>query len=704
VKPIRKVDRRTFLKTTGGAAAGLLLGFHLPGIQKAAAQSGGGSAQMNAYIRIAPDDTVTLFIHKAEMGQGTVTSLAMLLAEELECDWTKVRTEFPGVDPAAYGPLQGVVGSQSVRTSWEMLRKAGAVACEMLVQAAAEQWGVARSQCRAENSTVINLATNARLTYGRLAEPASRLTVPPAAALKDPSMFRIVGKPMKRLDTPAKVSGNATFALDVRLPGMLHAVISRCPVFGGKVIGFDAAKSMAIPGVKRVLQISSGVAVLAENTWAAIEGRKVLAVQCDEGSNANRSSAEIRRIFAELIEKPGATARSEGDAMAALAGTARKVEAVYEVPYLAHAPMEPLNCTADVRADGCDVWAGTQMQTPARQLAAMISGLAPEKVRIHTTFLGGGFGRRARTDFVGEAVEISKTAGVPVQLTWTREDDIQQDFYRPASYTRFSAGLDTDGWPIAWTARIACPSFGGLRNGVDRTGVEGIADIQYDIPNVHVDYHAPDVGIPVSYWRSVGYSQNTFFTESFIDELAVAGRKDPVEFRRRLLAKSPRLLGVLNAAAEKAGWGKPLPSGRFRGVALSDNVGSFSAQVAEISIDKGAVRVHRVTCAVDCGHVVNPAGVMQQVRSGVVYGMSAALKGAITIDKGRVQQGNFHQYEVLRIDAMPVIDVHIVPSTNAPGGIGEASTPSTAPAIANAIFAATGKRLRQLPISATNLA
>jgi isoquinoline 1-oxidoreductase beta subunit len=704
VKTVHKVDRRTFLKTTGVAAGGLMLGFRIPGTRPANAQSSATPTSLNAYIQIATDDTVTLFIHKAEMGQGTVTSLAMLLAEELECDWKKIRTEFPGVDPAAYGPLQGVVGSQSVRTSWEMLRKAGAVACEMLVQAAAEQWRVARSQCRAENSTVVNVATNARLTYGQLAEAASRLAVPPAAALKDPSMFRIVGKPMKRLDTPAKVNGKAVFALDMRLPGMLYAVVSRCPVFGGKVTGFDATRTKTVPGVKQVLQISSGVAVLADNTWSAIEGRKVLQIQCDEGPNASQTSAQIRRLFAGLVEQPGAVARSEGDAAAALSGTARKIEAVYEVPYLAHAPMEPLNCTAHVRPDGCDVWAGTQMQTPARGIAATISGLPAEKVRIHTTFLGGGFGRRARTDFIGEAVEISKAAGVPVKLTWTREDDLQQDYYRPASVTRFAAALDSEGWPVAWTARIACPSFGGLRNGVDRTGVEGISEIQYDIPHIHVEYHPPDVGIPVSYWRSVGFSQNTFFTESFIDELAAAGRKDPVEFRRRLLANAPRHLGVLNLAAEKAGWGTPLREGRFRGVALSDNVGSFNAQVAEISMDNGKVRVHRVVCAVDCGHVVNPTGVVQQIRSGIIYGMSAAMKGAITIDKGRVQQQNFHQYEVLRIDEVPVIDVYIVASTNPPGGIGEASTPPVAPAIANAIFAATGKRLRQLPISAVSLA
>jgi isoquinoline 1-oxidoreductase subunit beta len=701
---IQKVNRRSFLKTGAMATGGLILGFYLPESNAAVAEPAPGTAAaLNAYIHIAPDDTVTLFIHKAEMGQGTVTSLSMLLAEELECDWTKIRTEFPGVDPA-YGPMQGVVGSQSVRSSWEALRKAGAVACEMLIQAAAEKWNVPRSQCRAENGSIINLNTNSRLSYGSLAEAASKLQVPPAAALKDRSMFRLLGKPMKRLDTPIKVNGKAPFALDMRLPGMLYAVVARCPVFGGTVTGFDASKTNAVPGVRKVVQISSGVAVVAENTWSANQGRKVLDIHCDEGRNADRTSAQIQSIFAELAQRPGAVARKEGDAETALSSALKKIDAVYQVPYLAHAPMEPLNCTADVRSDSCEVWAGTQMQTAARQAAARAAGLAPERVQVHTTYLGGGFGRRARVDFISEAVEVSKAIGAPVKLTWTREDDLQQDYYRPASYTHFAGGLDAQGWPVALTARIACPSFGGLRNGVDRTGVEGIAEMAYGIPNIHVDYHPPDVGIPVSYWRSVGYSQNTFFTESFIDELAAAGKKDPVELRRRLLAHSARHLGVIDLAVEKSGWGKPLPSGRFLGIALSDNVGSFNAQVAEVSVDKGTVRVHRVTCAVDCGHVVNPSGVVQQVRSAIIYGLSAALMSEITIDKGRVQQHNFDKYEVLRMDEAPVIDVYIVPSTNPPGGIGEAATPPIAGAVANAVFGATGKRIRQLPIRPADLA
>jgi isoquinoline 1-oxidoreductase beta subunit len=697
---IQKLDRRNFLKSTAVAAGGLVLGFHVP----KALHAEGAAGKLNAFVQVGTDDTITLYIHKAEMGQGTVTSLSMLLAEELECDWKKIRTEFPGVDPVAYGQMQGVFGSMSVRTSWEPLRKAGATAAEMLIQAAAQKWNVPKSQCRAENNSVLNVATNQRLSYGSLAEAASKLPVPQyGVALKDPTQFKLVGKSQKRMDTPDKVSGRTTFGIDVKIPGMLYATLLRCPVFGGKVQSFDATKAKAVPGVKQVVQISNGVAVLAENTWAAMEGRKALVVQWDEGPMASTSSATIRKVFADLAEKPGAVARKEGDVAAALASAPRRLDAVYEAPYLSHAPMEPLNAVAHVRADSADVWSGMQIQSVARQTAARLAGLPQEKVQIHTVYLGGGFGRRGGADFIGEAVEISKAAGVPVKLQWTRDDDLQHDTYRPASYTKFSAALDDKGMPTVWNVRVVCPSFGGLRNGVDRTAVEGIAEIRYTIPNILVDYHPPDVGIPTSYWRSVGYSQNTFFTESFLDEMAVAAKKDPVEFRRQLLAKAPRMLGVLELAAEKSGWGKPLPAGRRRGVAVVDNLGSFNAQVAEISIEKGKLRVHRVVCAVDCGHVVNPSIVVQQIESGIVYGLSAAMRGEITIDRGRVQQTNFNNYEPLRMDEMPVIETYIVPSTNPPGGIGEASTPAIAPAVTNAIFSATGKRIRRLPIRAEDL-
>jgi isoquinoline 1-oxidoreductase beta subunit len=692
-----KLDRRGFLGAGAALAGGLLLRFSVP--LKADAPS--ESTRLNAYIHIGSDDVVTFYIHKAEMGQGTVTSLSMLLAEELECDWKSIRWEFPGVDPA-FGPMQGVFGSMSIRTSWDSLRKAGASAREMLIAAAAQKWAVDQSQCRAENGFVVNGAL--RLSYGSLADAAGKLTPPASVALKDASAFKLIGTSPKRLDTPAKVDGSAKFGIDVRLPGMLYAVLQRCPVFGGKVAGFDAAKAKAVPGVKDVVAISNGVAVIADNTWSAMQGKRALSVHWDEGAMAQTSSRSIREMMIDLVSKPGAIARKEGDGAAALSGAARSLNAVYEAPYLAHAPMEPLNCVAHVRADSCEVWASTQIQTSAQQTAAKITGLSPKNVQVHTMYLGGGFGRRGGADYIGEAVEIAQHVSVPVKLTWSREDDLQHDLYRPASYTTFAAALDAEGWPVAITSRVACPSFAGMRNGVDRAGVEGISDILYSIPNIQVEYHAPAAGIPCSYWRSVGYSQNTYFMESFLDEMAAAGGKDPLELRRRLLRKSPRLLGALELAAEKAGYGKPLPAGQYRGIAVANNIGSFTAQVAEVSVTGGKLKVHRVVCAVDCGHVVNPAGVAQQIQSGIVYGLTAALKSNITIERGRVLQQNFSDYDVLRIDEMPKVEVYTVPSRMAPGGIGEAGTPPIAPAVLNAVFAATGRRVRKLPVRPEDLA
>jgi isoquinoline 1-oxidoreductase beta subunit len=693
------MNRRNFLRSSAAAAGGLLIGCYLPERRRLSADTAAASNKLNAWVLVGNDDTVTLYIHKAEMGQGTVTSLSMLLAEELECDWSKIRTEFPGVD-RAYGGFQGVVGSQSIRSSYNSLRQAGASAREMLVEAAAQKWGVDKSACRAEKSTVVNTASGARLTYGSLAEAAAKLPAPANVALKDPSQFKIVGKSMKRLDTPGKVDGSTTFGIDVRLPNMLYAVVERCPVFGGTVASFDDTKAKATPGVKSVVKISNGVAVIADSTWAAMEGRRKLVVQWDEGKVAAFSTPGITQAFADAVAQGGAPpARTVGDAAAALAGAAKKLDAVYQTPYLAHAPMEPLNCTAWVRPDGVEVWVSTQMQSGAQQIAAQKSGLPAQKVQIHTEYMGGGFGRRGGVDYIGEAVEVAKSAGVPVKVTWSREDDMRHDTYRPASYCRFAGGVDAEGWPVAWTASIACPSFAGAN-----TSTEGVRDMAYTVPNFSVDYHNVDPGIPVSYWRSVGYSQNTFFAESFLDEMAHAGGKDPVEVRRRFLAKNPRLLATLELAAEKAGWGKPLPAGWGRGVSVVNNIGSNTVQIAEVSVAKGKVKVHRVVCAVDCGAVVNPAGVAQQIASGIAFGLSAALKGGVTIKNGRVEQGNFDRYDVVRIDEMPNVEVHIVPSQAASGGIGEASTPGIAPAVCNAIFAATGKRIRQLPIRPEDLA
>ena len=708
--------RREFLKKSAAGGTGLVIGFYLPGkFEALAAAPPSEPVAANAWVRIAPDDTVTIVIDKSEMGQGIITALAMMLAEELEFDWKKVKTEFAPAAPVYFNPvfgLQGTGGSSSVRASWGPLTKAGAAAREMLIATAAQEWYVEPSTCHVENGAVVHNATSKRLGYGALAERAAKLPVPTNPKLKDPKDYKYIGKPTKRLDTPVKVNGKAPFGIDVRLPNIQHAVVARCPVFGGKVKSFDDSKAKAVRGVKQVLQISSGVAVVADNTWSAMEGRRALQITWDEGANAANSSDAIRKLYISAAANPGAIARKDGDADAALAGAAKKVEAAYEVPFLAHATMEPMNCAADVRSDGCDIYAPTQFQTFNQMTGAKITGLKPEQIRIHTTFLGGGFGRRAEQDFIAEAVEISKATGAPVQVTWSREDDIQSDFYRPAVYSKLSAGLDADGWPVAWKSRIVGPSImsrffpGSVKNGIDESSVEGQANAKYNIPNFLVEYALTEAGVPVGFWRSVGNSHNGFITECFVEELAKAGGKDPFEFRRKLLANAPRHRGVLELAAEKAGWGKPLPAGRTRGIAVVESFGSYVAEVAEVSVNRksGVVKVHRVVCAVDCGRYVNPDTIAAQMEGAVVYGLTAALKGQITIEKGRVQQSNFHDYEMLRMNEMPNVEVHIVQSNEPPGGVGEPGTPPIAPAVCNAIFSATGKPIRRLPIRAEDLA
>jgi isoquinoline 1-oxidoreductase beta subunit len=697
------------MEATAIATGGLIVGVKASGQgaqgnQPSSAPGPSTPGTFNPFVRVGTDGTVTLIIHKPENGQGSVTALTMLVAEELECDWNTIQWEFAPMNRVYGFPLQGTFGSTGLRTSFQPLREAGATAREMLVQAAANSWGIAPTGCRAENGQVINQTSGERLTYGSLAEAASQLPVPENVELKPASEYRLIGTPTKRLDTPLKVTGQAQYGIDVKQPNMLHAVLARSPVVGGTLISFDASPALAVPGVRQVVEVDQGVAVLADNTWAAIQGREALDIQWDDGPNANLNSASLRQMFAELAEQPGAVAREEGVGTAALADAAQRFEAVYEAPYLAHATLEPPNCTTHIQADSCEVWTGTQIPGIAHSNATLVSELPAEQVKVNTMYIGGGFGSRGGGPVYTESAAIAKVVDEPVNLLYTREDDIQHDRYRPASYVRMVAGLDADGWPTAWTGTVVCQSFAGLRGGVDPMAVEGIADIDYNIPNVHVDYHPPEVDLPTNYWRSVGNSQNTYFTECFIDELAGVTGKDPVEFRRRLLADSPRLLNVLEIAADRANWGSSLPEGRYRGVASVSCFGSHNAQVAEVSIDNGQVRVHRVVCVVDCGLAVNPTTVVQQMQGAIVYGISAALKGEITLEQGRVQQTNFHQYDVLRIDEMPVVDVHIVPSSEGPGGIGEVGTPAIAPAIVNAIFSATGKPIRKLPIRPEDLA
>jgi len=709
-------NRREFFKRSAAGSAGLVIGLYLPGKYEALAGASPQSpAAMNAWVQIASDDSVMLLIDKSEMGQGISTALTMILAEELDLDWKKIRTEFAPAAPQYFNPvfgLQGTGGSSSVRGSWEPLAKAGAAAREMLVATAAKRWGVPADSCHTENSAVVQTASGKRLGYGSLAEEAARLPVPVNPKRKDEKDYKYIGKPTKRVDSQVKVNGKAEFGIDVRQPGLLHAVVARCPVFGGKVKTFDASKAKAVRGVKSVVQISTGVAVVADNTWSAMEGRRALEISWDEGPNARNSSEAIRELYHERVEQAGAIARKDGDADAALAGAAKKVEAIYEVPFLAHATMEPMNCTAEVRADGCDVYAPTQFQTVNQLTAARIAGLKPEQVRIHTTYLGGGFGRRAEQDFLVEAVELSKAMSAPVQVTWSREDDMRSDFYRPAMLVKLTAGLDGSGNAVAWKNRIVGPSImsrffpGSVKNGIDESAVEGIATLKYGVPNFFVDYVMTDPGVPVGFWRSVGNSHNGYIAECFVDEMAKVAGKDPVEFRRMLLAKEPRPLGVVNLAAEKAGWNKPLPAGRYRGIAMVESFGSFVAEVVEISLNRkaGSVQVHKVVAAVDCGRHVNPETIRAQIEGGIIYGLTAALKGEITIANGRVEQSNFNDYDLVRINEAPQVEVHIVESKDGPGGIGEPGTPPIAPAVCNAIFSATGKPVRRLPIKAADLA
>jgi isoquinoline 1-oxidoreductase beta subunit len=721
------------VKASAAAGGGLLLSFMLPAPlarAMAARTPPGTSFAPNAFIRIDRDGRVTLIMHKVEMGQGTYTSLPMLLAEELEVDLAEVRLEPAPPDDKRYAdPLFGVQqtgASTSIRGSWEPLRRAGAAARTMLVSAAAQTWKVDPRSCDAAQGEVIHRASGRRLSYGALVDTAALLAVPRDVPLKDPKDFKLIGTPAKRLDTPDKVDGTAQFGIDVKVPGMKVATVAACPVFGGKLAAVDDTKARAIKGVQQVVRLDDAVAVVAEDMWAAKQGLAALTIQWDEGPNAKLTTADIVQQLAVAATRPGVVARDDGDVTKAMAGAAQKVEAVYEVPFLAHATMEPANCTAHVRPDGCDLWVGTQVPTFAQAAAAKLTGLPRSRVRVHNHLLGGGFGRRLEVDFIVQAVRIAQQVASPVKVIWTREEDIQHDMYRPYYYDRLAAGLDSGGRPVAWTHRIAGSSIearwiselfpnnlrviraggfhrlGAMIKRLDLDAVEGAAEPPYTLPNIRVEYVRQEPpGVPTAFWRGVGPTHNIFVVESFIDELAAAAQQDPFEYRRTLLDQSPRARAVLELAAAQGDWGKPLPRGSGRGISLLHAFGSHIAQVAEVSVSReGEVRVQRVACAVDCGIIVNPDTVRAQMESGIVFGITAALFGEITIKDGRVEQHNFNDYRMLRLNEAPVIDVHLVKSGEAPGGIGEPGTSVVMPAVTNAIFAATGRRVRKLPVGA----
>jgi isoquinoline 1-oxidoreductase beta subunit len=705
------LNRRGFLRVSAAAGGGLLVGTYLaPWTGESV--SAAGSFEPNIWIRIDADDTVRIMLTMLEMGQGVMTSMPMLVAEELDFDWTRIKTEWAGADPKYgnpnFGGQQLTAGSNSVRGMWKVLREAGATARAMLITAAAQTWGVAENTCTTDKGEVIHHATGRRLKYGALVDNAAALPVPAGVPLKDPKNFKVLGSSLARLDVPEKVNGSAVFGIDVKLPGLLTARVVRCPVFGGKVARFNADKAKAVPGVQHVVQISTGVAVVADNYWSASRGAQALEITWDEGPLATLTGAEILTRYKALAQSPGKVARNDGNADAVIA-SAKSFERAFEAPFLAHATMEPMNCTADYRADGCDVYVPTQGQTPSHQAAVAASGLPADRVKLHVTYMGGGFGRRGEADFVIDAVETSKAVGKPVKVVWSREDDMQHDYYRPISYARMWGAVDASGKPTLFKQHIVQQSLmkriGALPpNGVDFISVDGAANLPYDIPNIRIEYTESDPGVPFGFWRSVGASFQGFVVEAFVDEMAAAAGKDPFQFRRDLLGRSPRHKAVLELAAEKAGWGTPPPAGRARGIAVMDAFGSYLAQVTEVSVDaRGAVRVHRVVCTVDTGWVINPDTIKAQMEGGIVYGLTAALKGEITIRNGRVEQRHFGDYQMLRHNEMPEIEVYIVPSTEAPGGIGEPSTALAAGSLVNAVAAATGRRIYSLPIRAEQL-
>jgi isoquinoline 1-oxidoreductase subunit beta len=699
------LSRREFVAAGVAAGAGLVIGFYLPH-----GNSSGSTFAPNAYLKITPDGKITIVVARSEMGQGVRTSLPMILAEELDADWKQITIEQAGAS-TLYGD-QTTGGSASVRTTWDPMRKAGAAAREMLISAAALEWGVARSACKAENSAVVHSPSNRRLTYGQLAGKASAQPIPTDVPLKQAKDYQIVGKSVPRLDTPSKVDGTAAFGIDFRVPGMKYAVLARCPVIGGKVASFDDKESKKISGIGYVGKISdSAVAVVADSVWSAMEGRRVLNVQWDDGPNKDLNSSAIFESLKKSASNKAVTLYATGDTSKV---SGRRIEAQYQLPLMAHAAMEPGNCTAHFRGSNCELWAPTQVPQDVRDSVAQAISLDPDQVKVNVTLMGGGFGRRLEHDYGVEAALVSKAASVPVKVLWTREDDMRNSTYRPASYHKLSAVLDAQGWPVAFTHRIVAPSISGQKglptpNGVD-PDLPDEAALIYSFPAATVEYVMTETPVPLGWMRSVYALQAGFASESFIDELAVAAKKDPLEYRLHLLSKdedikyfdtvwhTARMRGVLQLAAEKAGWGKPLPAGHYQGIACFGCFSTYMAEVVDITIENDQPRVHRVVAAMDCGQVVNPNILEQQIKGGVTYALTNALRAQITIDKGRVVQGNFDDYAPIRMSEAPVIEAYTVSSTEAPTGAGEPPVPPLAPALCNAIFAATRKRIRALPI------
>jgi isoquinoline 1-oxidoreductase subunit beta len=715
--------RRSFLKATAAAAAGFTIGFRWAGPTRRALAAAASAFEPNAFLRVAPDNSVTVIAKHLEMGQGSYTGLATIVAEELDADWAQIRVESAPADAKlynnlAFGTVQGTGGSTAIANSWMQLRQAGAVARAMLVAAAAAEWNVPAAEIAVHRGVLDHAASQRRANFGELAGKAAAQPLPAKVALKDPKDFKLIGQKLPRVDVPAKSNGTAQFTLDVTFPGMLVAVLQRPPLFGATVKSFDATAAKTVPGVVGVVQVPRGVAVVGKSFWAAKKGRDGLKVDWDDAKAEKRSSAAIIAEYRKLVEQPGKPARREGDVAGALQAAVKSVSASYEFPYLAHAPMEPLDAVVRLDANGCEIWAGDQFQTIDQANAAVIAGLKPEQVKIHTLYAGGSFGRRANaaSDYIVEAVSIAKALsanGTPVKLQWTREDDIRGGLYRPAYLHRLEAGLDAQGKLVGWRHRIVGQSIMAetpfaqtmVKDGVDGTSVEGAANLAYAIPNLAVELTTVESPVPVLWWRVVGSSHTAYAVEAFIDEVAEAAGQDPYRFRRALLAHQPRHRAVLDLAAEKAGWGEPLPKGRGRGIAVAEAFHTYVAQVAEVTVGgDGKVKVDRVVCAVDCGIAVNPDVIAAQMEGGIGFGLGAALYGAITLKDGQVEQSNFDSYQVLRIDDMPKVEVHIVPSTEAPTGVGEPGVAPIGPAVANAAFAATGKRHRVLPFSAAGTA